>query len=183
MKKLMQNSKAAAAANNIHTHPLKGGGVIFAACSTRENGGLTTKTQVRESRNVSNPRVEAEAADGTSHPAARMPRISPQTALPRVESPRTYSDRDAAYAREYEAWMKSILPERRIHRSNHLHLPLQRLRHLLGAVPATAIPQQGRGVLFGGQTRTPHGLRRGEIPRRFGRIRRLTHPPKRKRDC
>lgn len=113
MKKLMQNSKAAAAANNIHTHPPKGGGVIFAACSTREDGGLTTKTQVRESRNLTNPSVEVEVADGGSHSAARMPRISPQTPLPRVEGSRTYSDRDAAYVREYEAWVKGLSPGER----------------------------------------------------------------------
>jgi hypothetical protein len=37
--KPMKNSIAAAAANNTHTHPLKGGGVVFAACSTREDRG------------------------------------------------------------------------------------------------------------------------------------------------
>lgn len=43
-----------------------------------------------------------------------MPRISPQTALPRVESPRRYSDaRDATYAREYEAWVAAMSPEER----------------------------------------------------------------------
>ncbi len=114
MKKLMQNSKAAAAANNIHTHPPKGGGVIFAACSTREDGGLTTKTQVRESRNTSDPSVAAEMADGGSHPAARTPRISPQTPLPCVEPSRRYSDaRDATYAREYEAWVAAMSPDER----------------------------------------------------------------------
>ena len=86
MKKLMQNSKAAAAANNIHTHPPKGGGVIFAACSTREDGGQTTETHVRESRNVKIARVDIDVADGGSHPVARMPRISPQTPLTRVEA-------------------------------------------------------------------------------------------------
>ena len=86
MKKLMQKSIAAAAANNTHTHPLKGGGVVFAACSTREGEGHTPNDIVRESRNPCEAQPTLDAAERESRADEPTPRISPETPLTRVET-------------------------------------------------------------------------------------------------
>ena len=84
MKKLMQKSIAAAAANNIHTHPPKGGGVIFAACSTREGEGHTRNDFMRELRNPCEATPTLDVAERGSLADAPTPRISPETPILRV---------------------------------------------------------------------------------------------------
>ena len=82
MKKVMQKTKAAAAANNIHTHPLKGGGVIFAACSTREGEGQKTKRLTpRDSRSKAEKPTNAWLDR-----QKQTPRNCAQWPLPRVET-------------------------------------------------------------------------------------------------
>jgi hypothetical protein len=71
-------------ADIITQHRPPKGGVCNVSCQHAGDETLVHK-QVRESRNASNTPVEVEVADGGSHPAARMPRISPQTPLPRAE--------------------------------------------------------------------------------------------------
>ncbi|MEY3481379.1 MAG: hypothetical protein RIQ71_2154 [Verrucomicrobiota bacterium] len=104
-KKLMKKSLAAAAANNTHTHPLKGGGVVFAACSTREEGGQKTgETRPRDSRSIAD-----QPADAGSDRKAPMPRNRAQKPLPRVE---TFAEgqhtRTTKYVSDYEAWISGL---------------------------------------------------------------------------
>ena len=104
-KKLMKNSIAAAAANNTHTHPLKGGGVVFAACSTREEGGQKTKSLgPRDSRNKAD-----HLADSGCDSETQTPRIRTQRPLPRVESPAEgQHTRKAEYVSQYNAWVAGM---------------------------------------------------------------------------
>jgi hypothetical protein len=104
-KKLMKKSLAAAAANNTHTHPLKGGGVVFAACSTREEAGQkTTKLRPRDSRSIAeNP------ADAGSDFQTQKPRNRAQRPLPRVEtSAEGQQTRTTKYVSDYEAWISAM---------------------------------------------------------------------------
>jgi len=105
LTKLMKKSLAAAAANKTHTHPLKGGGVVFAACSTREEGEpKTEKTRPRESRTLTD-----QPADCGSDPQTQTPRICAQRPLPHVESPAEgQHTRTAQYVNDYKAWISSM---------------------------------------------------------------------------
>lgn len=105
LTKLMKKPLAAAAANNTHTHPLQGGGVVFAACSTREEGEpKTEKTRPRDSRTLTD-----QAADCGSDSQTQTPRICAQRPLPRVEtSAEGQHTRTAQYVSDYKAWISGL---------------------------------------------------------------------------
>ena len=104
-KKVMQKTKAAAAANNTHTHPLKGGGVVFAACSTREEGGQKTENSgPRDSRSKAGQAQNARRDSETQTPIAIALRP-----LSRVESPAEgQRTQKADYVRQYNAWIAGM---------------------------------------------------------------------------
>lgn len=97
----MKKNKTAAAANNIHTHPLKGGGVIFAACSRRQDQGQKPrKKRPRDSRST-----DAKPSEGGSHAAPPTPRLEAEKAPQDAESRKQYSDpRTANYVSAYADW-------------------------------------------------------------------------------
>jgi transposase-like protein len=104
-KKVMQKTKAAAAANNTHTHPLKGGGVVFAACSTREAGGQKTENlKPRDSRSRAGKPADSGCDSETQKPIAGAPRP-----LSRVESPAEgQHTRKTEYLSQYNAWIAAM---------------------------------------------------------------------------
>jgi hypothetical protein len=103
--KPMKNSIAAAAANNTHTHPLKGGGVVFAACSTREEQGQKSKSLgPRDSRNKADQLTDSGCDSITPTPIARA-----QRPLSHVESPAEgLHTRKVDYVSQYNAWIASM---------------------------------------------------------------------------
>ena len=105
LTKLMKKTLAAAAANKTHTHPLKGGGVVFAACSTREEEGQkTTKLKPRDSRS----KAEKPADTGSDRQPQR-PRNRAQKPLSRVEpSEQGQERRTAEYRRNYDTWIAGL---------------------------------------------------------------------------
>lgn len=104
-KKLMKKSLAAAAANNTHTHPLKGGGVVFAACSTREDESQKTReTRPRDSRSIAD-----QPTNAGSDLQKQMPRNRAQEPLSRVRAATKGQDsRTAEYTKHYDAWIAGL---------------------------------------------------------------------------